>query len=63
MSNIQKHIDAIFQSGIVNDVGDIYIHIRSDNRRPKENEFMIVNDELYISKSGIDGLGWAKYSA
>ena len=47
---------------MVNENNEQYIHVRSDGRRAKENEFMIVNDELYISKFGIDGVGWAKYS-
>jgi len=62
MSNASTHFVTIFNSGIVNSDNEQYIHVRSDGRRAKENEFMIVNDELYISKFGIDGVGWAKYS-
>ncbi len=61
MSDIQKHLDAIFQSGIVNTEGQQYIHIRSDGRHPKPNEFKISNDELYISKSSTTGIAWTKY--
>lgn len=62
MSNIQKHIDAIFQSGIVNADGQQYIHIRSDGRHPKPNEFRITDDQLYVSKLSSDGITWAKYN-
>jgi hypothetical protein len=62
MSNIQKHIKTIFNSGIVNSEGQQYIHIRSDGRHPKPNEFRIVDDQLYVSKSSTAGITWTKYS-
>ena len=62
MSNIQKHIKTIFNSGIVNSEGQQYIHIRSDGRHPKPNEFRITDDQLYVSKLSSDGITWAKYN-
>ena len=61
MSKLKKHIDKIFSSGIVNNDSEQYIHIRSDGRSPRPNEFKILNDDLYVSKSTSNGVTWIKY--
>jgi hypothetical protein len=62
MSNVSTHFTTIFNSGIVNSDNEQYIHIRSDGRHPKPNEFRIADDELYVSKTSSDGITWVKYS-
>lgn len=62
MSDLQKHISTIFNSGIVNSDGQQYIHIRSDGRLPKPNEFRIADDQLYVSKPSNDGITWVKFN-
>ena len=62
MSSINKHFEKIFNSGFVNENNEQYIHIRSDGRHPKPNEFRIADDELYVSKTSSDGITWVKYS-
>lgn len=62
MSDLQKHISTIFNSGIVNSDGQQYIHIRSDGRHPKPNEFRIADDQLYVSKPSNDGITWVKFN-
>ena len=62
MSNVSTHFTTIFNSGIVNSDNEQYLHIRSDGRHPKPNEFRIADDELYVSKTSSDGITWVKYS-
>ena len=62
MSKINKHFATIINSGIVNNNNEQYLHIRSDGRLPKPNEFKIVDNILYISKTINNEITWVKYN-
>ena len=62
MSNVSTHFTTIFNSGIVNSDNEQYLHIRSDGRHPKPNEFRIADDQLYVSKPSGDGITWVKFN-
>ena len=64
MSKTKNHIAVIVASRIVNSDNRQYVHLRNDIRRPKPNEFKILDDVLYISKLSVNaGVVWVKYDA